>query len=187
MRKVIFGINITIDGCCGHEDMIADDELHAYYTDLLRSVDVILFGRKTYQLMESYWPVVAKNQSETKAVNEFAQTIDSLPKIVFSKTLSRVDWKNTKLSRTNIEEEIPKLKQQPGKDIFIDGLSIASHLTRLGLIDEYRIAVHPVVAGKGPRLLEATDLKERLHLQLVESQTFRSGVVTLCYKKHLRS
>jgi dihydrofolate reductase len=178
---------MTIDGRCGHEDMIADDELHAYYTDLLRTVDVILFGRKTYQLMESYWPVVAKNQSETKVVNEFAQTIDALDKIVFSKTLSRVDWKNTKLSTTNIEEEIPKLKQQPGKDIFIDGLSIASHLTRLGLIDEYRIAVHPVVAGRGPRMLDTTELKERLHLQLVESKTFRSGVVVLHFKKPLRS
>jgi dihydrofolate reductase len=187
MRNVIFGINITLDGRCGHEDMIADDELHAYYTDLLRTVDVILFGRKTYQLMEPYWPVVAKNQSETKAVNEFAQTIDSLNKIVFSKTLSRVDWKNTKLSRTNIEDEIPKLKQQPGKDIFIDGLTIASHLTQLGLIDEYRFAIHPVVAGKGPRLFEAAVLKERLQLQLVESKTFRSGVVALYFKKHLRS
>jgi len=151
------------------------------FSILLRTVDVILFGRKTYQLMESYWPVVAKNQSETKAVNEFAQTIDALHKIVFSKTLSRVEWKNTQLSPTNIEEEIPKLKQQPGKDIFIDGLTIASHLAQLGLIDEYRIAVHPVVAGKGPRLFEATDLKERLHLQLVESKTFRSGVVALCF------
>lgn len=183
MRKVIFGINITLDGRCGHEDMIADEELHAYYTDLLRTVDVILFGRKTYQLMDPYWPLVAKNQSESKAVNEFAQTIDSLNKIVFSKTLSRVDWKNTKISPTNIEEEIPKLKQQPGKDISVSGLSIASHLTRLGLIDEYRIAIHPVVAGRGPLLFEAADLKARLQLQLVESKTFRSGVVALYYKK----
>lgn len=186
MRNVIFGINITLDGCCGHEDMIADDELHEYYTDLLRTVDVILFGRKTYQLMEPYWPVVAKNQSDTKATNEFARTIDSLNKIVFSKTLDRVEWTSAKISRANIEEEIPKLKQQPGKDISVGGLSIAAHLTRLDLIDEYRFVIHPIVAGKGPRLFEATDLKERLQLKLVESKTFHSGVVALYYKKPLR-
>ncbi len=186
MRNVIFGINITVDGCCDHEDVIADDELHEYYTELLRTVDVILFGRKTYQLMESYWPAVAKNQSETKAVNEFARKIDSLNKIVFSKTLNTVEWKNTKISRANIEEELQKLKRQPGKDISIGGLSIASHLTQLGLIDEYRFVVQPIVAGKGPRLFEATDLKERLQLKLVESKTFHSGVVALYYKKYLR-
>lgn len=187
MRNVVFGINITVDGYCSHEDMIADDELHAYYTDLLRTMDVIIFGRKTYQLMDPYWPLIAKNQSESKATNEFARTIDALNKIVFSKTLTRVEWKNTKISRANVEEEILRLKQQPGKDISISSLNIASHLTQLGLIDEYRFAVHPVVAGKGPRLFEATDLKERLQLQLVESKTFRSGVVALYFKKHFRS
>lgn len=184
MRKVVFGINITLDGLCDHTHMIADDELHEYFTEMLRQVDIAVFGRVTYQLMESYWPMVAKNQSATKAGNDFARTIDSLNKIVFSKTLKSVAWKNTKISLANIEEEIPKLKQQSGKDVGISGLSIASRLTQLGLIDEYRFVVHPIVAGKGPRLFEAIDLKERLQLKLVESKTFHSGVVALHYKKH---
>jgi dihydrofolate reductase len=186
MRNVIFGINITLDGCCGHEDMIADDELHEYYTALLRTADVIIFGRKTYELMVPYWPDVAKSQSGTPADNKFARVFDALEKVVFSTTLKSVEGDNTRIVRTNIAEEVLKLKQQPGKDIAIGSLSIASQLMRLGMIDEYYFAVHPVVAGKGPRLFETASIEERLQLQLVESKTFHSGVVALYYKKHLR-
>ncbi len=149
MRNAVFAINITLDGCCSHTDLIADDELHEYFTELLRNADIALFGRKTYQLMFPYWHTVAENQSETKTTNEFARTIDAINKVVFSKTLKSVETKNTTLSRAYIEEELQKLKGQPGKDISIGGLSIASHLTQLGMIDEYHFVVHPVVAGKG--------------------------------------
>lgn len=184
MRNAVFAINITLDGCCDHTVMVADEKLHEYFTGLLRNADVILFGRKTYQLMFPYWHTVAENQSETKATNEFARTIDAINKVVFSKTLKSVEMKNTALSRASIEEELLKLKGQPGKDIFIDGLSIASHLTQLGMIDEYHFAVHPVVAGKGPRLFEAAGLDERVQLELVGSKKFGSGVMALHYKKN---
>src|SRR5512145_1682328 len=121
MRNAVFAINITLDGCCSHTVMIADEELHEYYTGLLRKTDIELFGRKTYQLMFPYWHTVAENQSETKTTNEFARTIDAINKIVFSKTLKSVEMKNTTLSRANIEEELLKLKGQPGKDISIGG------------------------------------------------------------------
>ena len=180
MRKVIFAINITIDGYCGHETGIADDELHEYFTKLLQDSGVDIFGRNTYHLMYPYWHDVAVNQSGTKTINEFARTFDSMPKIVFSTTLKSVEWNNTTLLHSNLREEIMKLKQQPGKSIFIGGLNIASQVAEWNLIDEYHFVVHPIIAGKGPRLFEAV---ENLKLNLAESKTFRSGVVALHYKK----
>ena len=180
MRKVVFAINITIDGYCGHETGIADDELHAYFTGLLREADIEIFGRNTYQLMYPYWHDVAVDQSESKATNEFARTYDAIPKIVFSTTLKSVEWNNTTLRRSNLREEIEKLKQQPGKNIFIGGLNIGSQVAQWNLIEEYHFVVHPIIAGKGPRLFEAGGEHS---LKLVGSKTFRSGVVALHYKK----
>ena len=184
MRKVVFAINITVDGCCGHESVVADDELHEHFTGLLQDSDIEIFGRNTYHLMYPYWHDVAMSQSESKATNEFARTFDSKTKIVFSTTLKSVEWNNTTLLRSNLQEEIVKLKQQPGKDISIGSISIASQLTQLGLIDEYHIVVHPIIARKGPRLFELDDMKDNLQLELVGSKTFQSGVVALHYKKH---
>ena len=180
MRKVVFAINITIDGYCGHETGIADDELHEYFPGLLRDSGVEIFGRNTYQLMYPYWHDVAVNQSETKATNEFAGTFDSIPKIVFSTTLQSVEWNNTTLHHANLREEIMKLKQQPGKNISIGALNIASQVAQWNLIDEYYFVVHPVLAGEGPRLFESV---KNLPLKLVGSKTFRSGAIALHYKK----
>jgi dihydrofolate reductase len=180
MRKVIFAINITIDGYCGHETGIADDELHEHFIGLLRDADVEIFGRNTYQLMYPYWHDVAVNQSETKTVNEFARTYDSIPKIVFSTTLKSVEWNNTILMRSGLREEILKQKQQPGKNIFIGGLNVGSQVAQWGLIDEYHFVVHPIIAGKGPRLFESGGEHS---LKLVGSKTFRSGVIALHYTK----
>jgi dihydrofolate reductase len=180
MRKVTFAINITLDGYCGHESGIADDELHEYFTGLLRASDVHIFGRNTYHLMYPYWHDVAVNQSETEVINEFARTFDSIPKIVFSTTLKSVEWNNTTLLHSNLREEIIKLKEQPGKNIAIGSLNIASQVAQWDLIDEYRLVFHPVIAGKGPRLFESV---ENLTLKLVGAKTFRSGVVALQYKK----
>ena len=183
MRKVVFGINMTLDGGCDHTNAIADDELHEYFTGLLRNAGVDIFGRNTYHLMYPFWHDVAVNQSETEVVNEFARTFDSIPKIVFSTTLKSVEWNNTTLLRSNLPEEIVNLKQQPGKDISIGSVSIAAQLTQLGLIDEYHLVVHPIIARKGPRLFELDDMKDNLQLKLVGSKTFGSGVVALHYKK----
>ena len=184
MRKVVFGINTTADGFCGHTDMIPDEESGEYFTKLLRNASVILSGRITYQLMVPYWPDIARSQSETKAENEFALLYDSLEKVVFSTTLTRVDDKNSRLSRANVAEEVLALKRQSGKDIWAGSLSIASQLSVRGLIDEYHFAVYPVVAGKGPRLFDTVKLQDRLRLDLLGSKTFQSGVVALRYRKH---
>ena len=180
MRKVIFAINITIDGYCGHETGIADDELHEYFTRLLQDSGVDIFGRNTYHLMYPYWHDVAVNQSGTKTINEFARIFDSMPKIVFSTTLKSVEWNNTTLLHSNLREEIMKLKQQPGKNISIGSLNIASQVAQWDLIDEYHFVVHPVIAGKGPRLFKSGN---HLPLKLVGSKTFHSGVVALHYQK----
>jgi dihydrofolate reductase len=136
--------------------------------------------------MVPYWPDVARNQSETEAENEFARVFDSLDKLVFSTTLKNAGGNNTRIVRANVAEEVLALKQQSGKDICVGSLSIASQLSERGLIDEYHFVVHPVVAGKGPRLFETVELKERLLLDFIGSKTFQSGVVALHYRKHAK-
>ena len=183
MRKVIFAINITLDGCCDHTKTIADEELLEYSTHLMRGVDLLVFGRKTYQLMVPYWPDVLKNQSETKADTEFARAFDSINKIVFSRSLVGAEDKNTRIVRTNLRDEILKLKQEQGKNILVGGVDIPSQLIELGLVDEYRFVVGPIVAGEGRRLLEGVNLQEKLQLKLVETKIFKSGSVALRYLK----
>jgi len=183
MRNVIFAINITLDGCCDHTKQIADEETHEYFTHLMRDVDLLIFGRKTYQLMVPYWPDVAKSQSMTKASNEFAQAFDSKKLVVFSRSLASAENRNTRIVRANLHDEILKLKQEPGKHILIGGVDIPSQLIELGLVDEYRFVVGPIVAGEGKRLLEGVSLREKLQLKLVESKIFKSGCVALRYLK----
>jgi dihydrofolate reductase len=183
MRNLIFAINITLDGCCDHTKTIADEKMLEYYTQLLRDADLLVYGRKTYQLMVPYWPDVAKNRSETKASHEFAKTFVSKNKIVFSQSLESAEDKNTKIVRTNLQEEVLKLKEAPGKNILIGGVDIPSQLIELGLVDEYRFVVQPIVAGEGRRLLEDVSLPEKLQLKLVETKTFKSGCVALRYLK----
>jgi dihydrofolate reductase len=182
MRSVIFAINITLDGCCDHTKMIADEEMHEYFTHVMRDVDLLVLGRKTYQLMVPYWPDVAKSQSETKAEIEFAQTFDSINKIVFSQSFDSAEG-NTRIVRTNLRDEILKLKQEQGKNMLIGGVAIPSQLIELGLVDEYHFVVQPIVAGEGRRLLEGMSLPEKLQLKLVESKIFKSGCVALRYLK----
>ena len=183
MRNVIFAINTTLDGCVDHTKQLADDETHEYFTQLLGEVDLLVFGRKTYQLMVPFWPEVAKTQSMTKASNEFAKTFDSIDKIVFSRSLDSAEDRNTRIVRTNPHDEVLKLKQEQGKNILIGGVSIPSQLIELGLVDEYRFVVSPIVAGEGRRLLEGVSLQQTLQLKLVESKIFKSGCVALRYLK----
>jgi len=183
MRNLLFAINTTLDGCVDHAKQFADDETHEYFTDLMREGDLLVFGRITYQLMVPFWPEVAKNQSMSKASNEFARTFDSINKIVFSRSLNSAEDKNTRIVRTNLHDEILKLKQEQGTNILVGGVGIPSQLIKLGLVDEYRFVIGPIVAGEGRRLLEGVSLPERLQLKLVESKIFKSGCVALRYLK----
>ena len=183
MRNLIFAINTTLDGCVDHTKQIADEETHEYFTHLMRDGDLLVYGRKTYQLMVPFWPEVAKNQSMSKASNEFARAFVSINKIVFSRSLDSAEDRNTKIVRTNLRDEILKLKQEQGKNILVGGVDIPSQLMQLGLVDEFRFVVGPTVAGEGRRLLEGVSLPEKLQLKLVESKFFESGCVALRYLK----
>ncbi len=185
MRKVIFAINMTLDGCCDHTKFSPDEETFEYFMQLTRDADTFLYGRKTYQLMVPYWPDVAKDPSQqTNADYEFAQAFVAIKKIiVFSKSLDSPEEKNTRIVRTGLYDEVLKLKQEQGKNILTGGVTIPSQLTELGLIDEYRIVVYPIVIGEGRRLFDGISLQEKLRLKLVESTVFKSGAVALRYLK----
>jgi dihydrofolate reductase len=183
MRNVIFAINTTLDGCCDHAKQLADEETHEYFTRLMQEVDLLVFGRKTYQLMVPFWPEVAKNQSMTKAENEFARAFDSIDRLVFSRSLDSAEDKKTRIVRANPGDEILKLKKERGKNILVGGVDVPSQLIELGLVDEYRFVVGPIIAGEGRRLLEGVSLRESLRLKLIESKLFKSGSVALHYLK----
>jgi dihydrofolate reductase len=183
MRKLIYAINVTLDGCCDHTKTVGGDEMLEHYTPLLREVDEFVYGRKTYQLMVPYWPEVAKDPSETKAAIEFAREFESHTKIVFSRSLDSAEDKNTRIVRGNLRDEILKLKKEPGNNILAGGVDIPSQLIQLGLVDEYRVVVQPIIAGEGRRLMEGVSLPEKLQLKLVDSKILKSGCVALRYLK----
>ena len=183
MRKLIYAINVTLDGCFDHTSPIADAGLLEHFTRLLRGADLLVYGRKTYELMVPYWPEVATHASETKADLEFAQAFVSKNIVVFSRSLQSAEDKNTQIVHTNLRDEILKLKQEQGKNILAGGVDIPSQLIDLGLVDEYHFVVHPVIAGHGRRLLEGIHLREKLKLKLVESEALKSGAVALHYSK----
>ena len=183
MRKLIFAINMTLDGCVDHTKMQPDEETFNYWIDTLREAGLQVFGRKTYQLMVPYWPDVLKDPSATKSDIEFAQAFVSTNKVVFSRSLDSVEDKKTRIVRADLRDEMLKLKQEPGKDILLGGVDVASQLMQLGLVDEYRFVVGPALVGEGRRLLGGINLSEKLQLKLIDSKFFKSGSVALHYAK----
>ncbi len=154
-----------------------DAEFNEYAVEMLNSVDMLLFGRVTYELMASYWPTLDVMKNDPIV----AERMNNLPKIVFSKTLDKVEWKNTRLVKDNIEEEIKNIKKEPGKDIALLGSgSMMSQFEQRGLIDEYRIMVNPIVLGSGNPLFKG--IKDRLKLKLTKTRTFQNGNVLLYYQ-----
>jgi dihydrofolate reductase len=180
MRKLIAAINMTLDGFCDHTAMIADEEIHEHYNELLRNTGTLLYGRITYQLMESYWPSVVKTPTRNKPMDEFAVLIDNASKIVFSRTLKQVDWRNTELKKEVIKEEVLELKHQEGKNMVVGSPSLIVALAKLDLIDEYQLAVQPTILGTGLPLFK--NIKDRINLKLLKTKTFGCGVVTLYYE-----
>ena len=179
MKKVIAAINMTLDGFCDHTAMIADEEIHQHYNELLNSASTILYGRITYQLME-YWQTIIKNPTGIKAMDEFAVTIDNIPKIVFSNTLKNVEWKTAKLAKKDLKEEVLELKQGAGKDILVGSPTLIVALTNLDLIDEFQLCVHPIILGKGLTPL-LKKIRTRIDFKFLKTKTFGCGAVTLYY------
>ena len=171
---------MTLDGFCDHTAMISDEEIHQHYNELLSNANTLLYGRITYQLMESYWPTVVKNPTGNKPTDEFAVLIDNISKIVFSHTLKNVDWKNAKVAKKDIKEEVLELKQQAGKHILVGSPSLILALTQLELIDEYQLGVQPTVLGSGLPLFK--NIRDRIDLKLLKTKTFGCGAVMLYYE-----
>jgi dihydrofolate reductase len=184
MRKVIYSMGVSLDGFIagpgGEIDWSApDEELHRFHNQQVRELGAHLCGRRLYEVMV-YWETAEENPSAADHELEFARIWKALPKIVFSKTLEHVEG-NARLVRDGIAEEVARLKEQPGMDVAVGGAGLASTLMKLGLIDEYRLFVSPVVLGAGTPYFPALD--ERIDLELVETQTFRSRVVYLRYRQ----
>ncbi len=179
-RKVTFAVNVTLDGYTDHTVGIVDNELHDFFTRQLDDVDMLLFGRVTFQMMESYWPHAESDPESTGSEKMFAQKFNALPKIVFSQTLQKTEWNNSRIMRSNLVEEVLKLKKQPGKDISAGSISIFQELMRHNLIDECWFLVHPVLTQKGKRLFDG--VANAINLTLVDTKTFASGVVVLHYE-----
>ncbi len=173
-------MNMTLDGFCDHTAMTADEEIHQHYTDLLRNADAILYGRITFQLME-YWKPFVEKPAGDRSMDDFAVAIDNIQKIVYSRTLEGVDWRNTELRKEIVKDEILELKQRAGKDLLVGSPSLIVALTQLGLIDEYQIAVHPTVIGSGLVLFK--NITERVDLKLLRTKTFGCGAVFLYYER----
>jgi dihydrofolate reductase len=161
-----------------------DDELNKFAIELLRETDTILFGRRTYELFEDFWPKAVDDPKISKDNLEKARLINNMNKVVFSKTLTKVEerenWRNVKLIRDVNSEEIKRWKRESGKDLCIGGSNLALSFAQLGLIDEIRIMVDPIVLGEGTRLFEG--IKDKLNLSLLKTRTFKSGNVLLYYQ-----
>ena len=179
MRKVIFSINSSINGFADHTTGIADDELHDFFTNLLNEVDVSLMGRKTYQLMAGYWPVAYKDPECTESIKRFADKFNAMKKIVFSNTLKSVEWQNSVLAEKDLISIVSELKKEKGKSISAGSISIGEQLLRHNLIDEFWFVIHPIIAGKGPRLFDEVNVSK--NLQLIDSRKFDSGAIAVRY------
>lgn len=186
MRKVVMVNLVSVDGFFAGSDgnldwHVVDDEFNRAAVEMIMRFDTILFGRVTYQLFEGYWPKAATDPSTSKEDRIIASKMNEMAKAVFSRTLPDVGWENSKLIKGDIAEEVPKLTQQPGKDIVIYGSgTIVRQLTNLSLIDEYQLMVNPVILGEGKPLFQNT--QNMLDLKLASSRVFESGNILLTYE-----
>jgi dihydrofolate reductase len=184
MGRLVYSMSVSLDGFVETPSrsldwVLIDEELHSFFNDEAREASAFLYGRRLYELMIDYWPTAETDPSATPAMLEFARIWKDKPKIVFSRTLEHVDW-NSRLAGADAAAEVARLKAQPGFDMSVGGPTIASTLMRLGLIDEYRVFVHPVILGAGTPFFPA--LEARIGLKLLETRTFGSGVVYLRYE-----
>ena len=183
MRKLIYGINISLDGCCDHTKFSGGDDIHEYFKELLEEADLIIYGRKTYELMVPFWPEVAQTQSMNETANAFAKVFANLKRVVVSQSIERVDNEQTMIIRDNLKEEVLKLKQLPGKAISTGGVEVPARLIEWGLVDEFHMVVHPLIVGQGRRLFTEMSLPDSLGLKLAASKTLSSGCVALQYER----
>lgn len=182
MGTLTFALNVTLDGCVDHRVGIADEELHDYFTGLMDASEAMLFGRTTYELMEDAWPSIARNPDAPRAMHEWATKLEDKAKYVVSSTRSDFPWKNTIRVEGDLRDAITALKQKTPGRILLGAPQLAAGLERLGLIDDYRLVMHPVVTGHGPKLFEQ-GLPSSRQLELVETRRFGSGAIATHYMR----
>ena len=179
MRPLRYSINVTLDGCCDHRAISPDEETHRHATSTLDQADALLFGRVTYEMMESAWRPPGQMDAMPDWMTPFGRTIDAAKKYVVSSTLDRADW-NAELVRGDLGEAVQELKREPGKGLLVGGVKLPLALAELGLIDEYEFVVQPRLVGHGPTLFAG--LSERVDLRLVGRLEFGSGAVAMRYE-----
>ncbi|PPK66736.1 dihydrofolate reductase family protein [Actinokineospora auranticolor] len=179
MRPLRYSINLTVDGCCDHRTITPDEELHRHHAGNLARADALLFGRTTYEMMESAWRPAAAPGARPGWMEPFARTIDAARKYVVSSTLERVDW-NAELVRGDLAAAVRRLKAEPGDGLFVGGVRLPMALAELGLIDEYEFVVHPRIVGHGPSLFAG--LAKYVDLRPVRTVPFDSGALVMTYE-----
>ena len=180
MGLITFGINVTLDGCCDHRAGVPDDEVFRYWTRLMDSAGGMLWGRTVYELMENFWPAVARDPKASRLHKEWARKLDAKPKHVVSATRREFTWSNTHLVEGDLGGAIKALKKRTPRGLLLGSPKLSKELQRLGLIDEYLFVLHPIVAGHGPTL--AVDWRAS-RLKFVDAKPFKCGVVALRYRR----
>jgi len=183
MRKVVFAMNISIDGCYSHTHFDPNEDLMDYFTGLMHDTGVIVYGRKTYELMVPFWPEVAKKRTDRPCDIAFADAMVPIEKIVLSRTL-KTAGENTRIVSDDPEGLIRELKQQPGKKIAFSSTSLLPRLLEAGLIDELYLIVHPILVGESKRLFDNFLVPEKLNFKLEYTRVFNSGAIALHYQKN---
>ncbi len=184
MGLLTFALNVTLDGCCDHREMLADDEMHRYWTRVMDGAGAMLFGRRTYELMEGAWPQVARDTKARPSDRAWARKLEAKPKYVVSTTRRDFSWNNTRRVEGDLARAVKALKKATPRGVLVGSPKLSATLQRLDLVDEYRFVVHPVVAGHGPYLFAG--LQPSLRLTLVGSRRLRSGIVALHYRRRSR-
>ncbi len=183
MGLLTFSINVTLDGCVDHREGIADDETHAFFTRLMDESGAMLWGRVTYEMMESYWPAVVRGDAEAPpAMREWAVKLEAKPKYVVSSTRKDFPWTNSHHIADDLRTSVQKLKDATPDGVLLGSGKLATELDRLDLIDEYKLLVHPMIAGHGPTLYES-GLSSTRRLELISAKPLRSGVVAMHYRR----
>ena len=180
MRPLRYSINVTLDGCCDHRSIPADEDLHRHAVENLEQADALLFGRVTYEMMEAAWRPPARTGARPEWMEPFARTIDAAKKYVVSSTLDRVDWNAELVREDHLGKAVQQLKRESGEGLFVGGVKLPLALAELGLIDEYEFMVQPRLAGHGPTLFAG--LSKHLDLKLVSRLEFGSGAVAIRYE-----
>ncbi len=184
MGLLTFGLNVTLDGCIDHTQGIADDELHDYWTQLMDAAGAMLWGRVTYELMESAWPAVARDGSAPRAMLEWARKLEAKRKYVVSSSRHEFPWNNSFRIEGDLREAVRLLKERTPQGVLLGGPTLSAALERLGLIDEYRFVLHPIIAGHGPTLFQG--LEPLRQIDLVSMKPLKSGALALHYRRKAR-